>query len=109
MRKITIHWDRLSLGTLVFLQAAQQSDDKFENLLFICRAIDPLISGRPLIERPMAETRAIVEAFAAEVNTKLSEAMAVWGLPSTLPQLPAPAAVKDTAAYTAQPGEKTEN
>lgn len=107
MRKIVIHWERLSLGTLMFLQATQQCDDQFAQTLLICQAIDPLINGRPLVERPVAETKAIIEAFAAEAATKIPEALAVWRMPSAPAQLPAPAVVKHTAAYTAQPGGDT--
>lgn len=110
MRKIAIHWERLSLGTLLDLHAAQQCADPIEQMRLIFRVIDPLINGRPLAERSVAEAKAIFDVFASEGATKILEAMAIFrwamGMP---PALPAPAAVKDTATYTAQPGEGTEN
>lgn len=105
MRKITIHWNRLSFGTLINLAAAQQTTE-YEQFLFICRAIDPLISGRSLIDRPIAETHAIIAQFAAEGATQIPEALAALKF---VMGAPAPALAKDTAAYTAQPGEGTKN
>ena len=106
MRKIKFHWDRLSFGSLIHLTRAQQAEDPSEQFLLICRVIDPLINGRPLIDRPLAETHAIIAQFNAEAVTKIPEALAVFKWAMGVPQLP-PALPKDTAEYTAQPGGDT--
>lgn len=106
MRKIKIHWDRLSFGTLIDLAAAQQTTE-YEQLLLFCRALDPLINGTSLIDRPIAETHAIIAQFAAEGATKIPQALAAFGWAMGVPQLPPAPVVKDTAAYTAQSGGDT--
>lgn len=98
-----IHWERLSFGTLIMLGAVQQADPGPEQFLFLAYAIDPLIDGPSIIARPIAEAHAIIEAFAAEGKTTIPALLArLIAVPA---QLPAPAAVKDTATYTAQPGD----
>ena len=106
MRKIVIHWERLSLSTLIDLADLQHAEG-YEQLVMFCRAIDPLINGRPLIDRPIAETHAIIAQFNAEAVTKIPEALAIFKWAMGVPQLPPAPVVKDTTAYTAQPGGDT--
>lgn len=108
MRKIVFHWERLSFGTLIALQGLRETNDQFESFLLLARAIDPLINGKSLLDRPIAEAQAIMAAFVAEGTTKIPEALAVFKWAMSAPQLPT-APLKDTADYTAQPGEKAEN
>ena len=106
MRKTVIHWERLSFGTLITLAAAQQAIE-YEQVLLFCKAIDPLINGKALVDRPIAEAQAIIAQFAAEGTTRIPEAMAAFRWAAGVPQLPPPARPKDTAEYTAQPGGDT--